>query len=51
MGCDWDEVLAYTTGKTVTVQHRWLGFVYYLLLFLILAVLVICLRGARAPCA
>jgi len=37
MGCDWDEVLAYTTGKTVTVQHRWLGFVYYLLLFLILA--------------
>ena len=35
MSFDWDDVLAYTTNKTVTIRHRWLGLLYYILLFLV----------------
>jgi len=36
LGHDLDDVLAYTTTRSVTVRHRWLGLTYYTLLALVL---------------
>jgi hypothetical protein len=35
MGFDLDDVFSYTTNKTVTIRHRWLGLLYYSLLLLV----------------
>ena len=32
MAIDWDDLLAYTTTRSVTVRHRYLGLTYYSLL-------------------
>ena len=36
MVIDWDDLFAYTTTRSVTVRHRYLGLTYYSLLTLVL---------------
>jgi hypothetical protein len=36
MVIDWDDLFAYTTTRSVTVRHRYLGLTYYSLLILVL---------------
>ena len=49
--CDLDDVLAYSTVKTVKVRHRWLGGIYYTSIILILICAVAGFEpGVVRPC-
>ena len=37
---DWDDLLAYTAPKTVSVRHKWVGIVYYVTLIAIVGYVV-----------
>ena len=44
---DWDDLLAYTAPKTVSVRHKWVGIVYYVTLIAIVGYLLRCLLRKR----
>ena len=41
MPTDWDDVLAYTTGRKVRIRHRWVGGLYYFAVLRIIAYTVV----------